>query len=110
MRQAEGQAEPDPPTAGFPPPPRRRGWRRWWLVLLLVPLPPLTAGVFGWFAPSESWWGVWVLPAGTAMHIAQRWEDGKIPERHRRPRWVALEIGYAALCGIVGPVGAWLAR
>jgi hypothetical protein len=60
--------------------------------------------------PEQAWMGVWVLPVGTAMHIAQAWEDGKIPERARRPRWIALEMGYAVLCGVAGPVGAWLAR
>jgi hypothetical protein len=109
MRQGGGQANAGPPSPGFPSaPPRRRGW--WWLVLLVTPLGPLTAGVFGWLYPSEAWWGVWVLPAGTAMHIAQAWEDGKIPEEARRPRWIALEMGYAVLCGVAGLVGAWLAR
>jgi hypothetical protein len=78
MRQGGGQANPGPPSPGSPSaPPRRRG--RWWLVLLVTPLGPLTAGVFGWLYPSEAWWGALVLPAGTAMHIAQAWEDGKIP-------------------------------
>jgi hypothetical protein len=109
-QDAAGQANPDLPAPGSPPaPPRRRG--RWWLVLLVTPLAPLTAGVFGWLYPSEApWWGALMLPAGTTMHIAQKWEDGKIPERERRPRWIALEIGYAVLCGVAGPVGAWLAR
>jgi hypothetical protein len=77
---------------------------------MLTPLPPLAAGVFEWLYPSEAWWGVWLLPVGTAMHIAQKWEDGKIPERKRRPRYVALEIGYAVVCSVAGSVGAWLAR
>jgi hypothetical protein len=54
--------------------------------------------------------GALILPAGTAMHIAQKWEDGNIPEQERRPRWIALEIGYAVLCGVAGPIGAWLAH
>lgn len=111
MPQGGSQANPGPLSPGFPSPaPRQRGWRRWRLVLLLVPLGPLTAGVFGFLDPSEAWMGVWVAPVGAAMHIAQDWEDGKIPERARRPRWIALMMGYAVLCGVAGPVGAWLAR
>jgi hypothetical protein len=47
--------------------------------LLVAPLGPLAAGVFEWLYPSEAWWSVWLLPVGTAMHIAQKWEDGKDP-------------------------------
>jgi hypothetical protein len=108
MRHGAGQANPDPPSSGSPSAQRRRrGWRRWWLVLM--PLPPLAVGVFGWLDPSEAWRGVWVLPVATAMHIAQAWEEGDIPER-ARPRWIAGMIGYTVLCVVAGFVGAWLAR
>src|SRR6266508_2560366 len=55
MRQAEGQAEPDPVSPGPPSAPRRRWGRRRWLVLMLQLLPPLVARVFGWFSPSDAW-------------------------------------------------------
>ncbi len=109
MRQGAGQAEPDPLSPTSLSPPRRRWGRRRWLVLLLAPFPPLAAGVFGWLDPSEAWWGVWVLPVATAVQIAQAWERGDIPE-WARPRWIAWAIGYAVLCGVAAPVGAWLTR
>jgi hypothetical protein len=71
-----GSGQPGSAGAGSPPAPRRR---RRWLVLLVAPLGPLAAGVFEWLYPSEAWWSVWLLPVGTAMHIAQKWEDGKDP-------------------------------
>jgi hypothetical protein len=109
MRQGGGQANPDPLSPGSPPPPRRRRGRRRWLVWLFVGLVPLAVGVFGWFDPTDAWWGVWVVPVVTAVTIAQLWERGGIPEWARR-RVLAFAIGYGVLCSAAAPVGAWLAR
>jgi hypothetical protein len=76
--------------------------------LLLAPLGPLAAGVFGWLDPSEAWVGV-LLPVGTAIQTTHAWERGKLSEWERQPRFIALKMGYAVLCAVAGPIGAWLA-
>jgi hypothetical protein len=105
MRQAEGQASPEPKSPGSPsPPPRRRGWRRWLVFWMLQLLVLLGAGASGWFWPTDAWcgWGLAFVPAVTIAQLEERTDNPELA----RPRWVAWAISYGVLLGGAGPVGA----
>jgi hypothetical protein len=80
---------------------------------MLAPLPPLAAGVFGWFQPTCAWVGLG-LAFGPIVTVAMDY-DGviSIVPKEPRPRWTAWAIGYigyGVLCGVAALGGAWLAR
>jgi hypothetical protein len=131
MRQAEGQAEPDPVSPGPPSAPRRRWGRRRWLVLMLQLLPPLVARVFGWFSPSDAWsrgrsamgccWALRALLArGWRAERPCRAGAGRFTSsgarlaaggrRHGGRHWTARPVGRARAVGSRRPCGGLGAR